>query len=114
MRTGNPQSRSTEPFQQLLADMVLWLVLVVLFVAFRATLLFIFRAELSPQPNAAAFLRLFETGLRSDTCVAIWAVLPSLILTLIGFFRPLGIWHQRIRRLTIAIILSLCAIVFVT
>ncbi|HEV2045641.1 MAG TPA: LTA synthase family protein [Chthoniobacterales bacterium] len=93
--------------------MVLWLSLVVLFVAFRATLLFIFRAELSPQPNAAAFLRLFETGLRSDTCVAIWAVLPSLILTLVGFFRPLGILHQRIRRLTIAIILSLCAIVFV-
>ena len=43
-----------------------------------------------------------------------WVLLPSLTLTLIGLLHPLGIWHERIRRLTIVIILTLCAVVFVT
>ena len=114
MQTSKPQSRVNKPFRQLIADMMLWLVLVILFASFRATLLFIFRAELSSTPTATALFRLFETGLRSDTCVAMWAVLPSLILTLIGFFRPLGIWHIHIRRLLVVLVLSLCAIVFVS
>jgi phosphoglycerol transferase MdoB-like AlkP superfamily enzyme len=111
MRSTN--SQRTEPFQQLIADMVLWFALVIVFVAFRAALLCIFRSELSPQTNAGAIVRCFTTGLRSDACTATWAALPSLILTLIGFFRTVGIWHQRIRQLTIAIVLSICAIVFV-
>jgi phosphoglycerol transferase MdoB-like AlkP superfamily enzyme len=94
--------------------MVLWLALVVLFLAFRITLFSIFHAELSQRPSGQAFLRCFETGLRSDTTAAMWALLPSLALTLIGFIRPLGIWHRRIRQLTIVIALTLCAIIFVT
>jgi phosphoglycerol transferase MdoB-like AlkP superfamily enzyme len=105
---------STEPWRQLLADMVLWLTLVLLFLAFRVTLFCIFGARLSPRPSPQALIQCFETGLRSDTCAAMWALLPSLTLTLVGFFRPLELWHQRIRRATIAIALTLCAIVFVT
>src|ERR1700682_2318163 len=104
---------STESWRQLLADMVLCLVLVLLFLASRVTLFLIFRGELSQRPSGQAFLRCFETGLRSDTCAEMWALLPSLALTLFSFFYPLGVWHQRIRRLTIAIVLTLCAIVFV-
>jgi len=59
-------------------------------------------------------MRCFETGLRSDTCAATWGLLPSFTLTLVGFIHPLGIWHQRIRQLTIVIILILCGIIFVT
>src|SRR5438270_1134356 len=110
----DPRPASTEPWRQLLADMVLWLALVLLFLAFRVALFWIFRSELSQQPSAQAFLRCFETGLRSDTCAAMWALLPSLALTLFGFFYPLGLWHQRIRRLTIVIVLTLCAVVFVS
>src|ERR1700730_6632232 len=105
---------STEPWRELVADMVLWLALVLLFVAFRASLFWIFSGELSQRPSGQAFLRCFETGLRSDTCAAMWGLLPSLALTLFSFFYPLGIWHQRIRRLTIVIVLTLCAVVFVT
>ena len=108
------QKTSTQPWQQLLADMVLWLVLVLLFVVFRATLFWIFGARLSPRPSSQALLRCFETGLRSDACAAMWGVLPSLVLTLLGFFYQLGVWHERMRRLVIVIVLTLCAIIFVT
>ena len=110
----SPQPASTEPWRQLLADMVLWLALVLLFLAFRIILFRIFGARLSPRPSGQAFIRCFETGLRSDTCAAMWALLPSLTLTLFSFFYPLGIWHQRIRRLTIVLVLSFCALLFVT
>src|SRR6266850_5361564 len=105
----DPQSVSTGPWRQLIADMVLWLALVLLFLAFRIALFAIFHAESAERPSAQALLRCFETGLRSDTCAATWGLLPSFALTLIGFIRPLGIWHQRIRQLTIAIVLVLCA-----
>lgn len=110
----NPQSVSAEPWRQLLADMVLWLALVLLFLAFRVTLFWIFGGQSSPRPSGQAFIRCFETGLRSDACAAMWGLLPSLILTLFGFFHSLGMWHQRLRQLTIVIILTLCAAVFVT
>src|SRR5919109_4361 len=113
MAATDPQPRSIEPFRQLLADFVLWLALVFLFAAFRAFLVLVFRNELVPQPTFGAWLRLFETGARSDTCAAMWAVLPSLILTLLGFLLPLGAWHRRVRRVNVTIVLSLCAIVFI-
>ena len=105
---------STESWRQLLADMVLWLTLVLLFLAFRVALFWIFHGELSQRPSGQALMRCFETGLRSDTCAATWGLLPLFTLTLIGFIHPLGIWHQRIRQLTIGIVLTLCAIIFVT
>src|ERR1041384_4315816 len=95
------QSRSTESFRQLIADMLLWLSLLLLFVAFRATLFWIFGARFSPHPSWQALSRCFQNGLRSDVCIAVWAIFPSLVCTLIGFFYPLGRWHQRIRRATI-------------
>jgi phosphoglycerol transferase MdoB-like AlkP superfamily enzyme len=104
---------STGSWRQLLADMVLWLALVFLFLAFRVALFWIFGGEVAQRPSGQAFLRCFETGLRSDTCAAMWALLPSLALTLFGLFRPLGVWHQRIRRVTIVIVLTLSAILFV-
>jgi phosphoglycerol transferase MdoB-like AlkP superfamily enzyme len=110
----NSRPASTDPWRQLLADVVLWFALVLLFLAFRVALFWIFRGELSQRPSGQAFLRCFETGLRSDTCAAMWALLPPLALTLFGFFHPLGVWHQRIRRAMIVIVLTLCAIVFVS
>jgi phosphoglycerol transferase MdoB-like AlkP superfamily enzyme len=114
MQVGGPQARSTEPFRQLAADMVLWLALLLLFIAFRAMLFWAFGARLSPRPGGEALLRCFQTGLRSDACSAMWGVIPSLALTLVGFFYPLGIWHQRMRRLISLLVLTLCAIIFVT
>ena len=111
MRDSQP--RSTQPFRQLLADMVLWLALALLFLAFRVTLFWLFRGEVSQLQNAQAFIRCFNTGLRSDATAAMWAILPSLTLTLIGFFYPLGIWHCHVRQLTIVTALTLCAIIFV-
>lgn len=93
--------------------MVLWLALVLLFLAFRVTLFLIFRGEISGQPSGQAFLRCLETGLKSDTTAATWALLPSLALTLVGFVFSIGIWHRRVRRLTIVVALTLCAIIFV-
>src|SRR5712691_4946552 len=113
MQATDPQPRSAAPFRQLLADLVLWLTLVLLFLVFRVVLFLIFRSEMSEQPSSQAFFRCFETGLKSDTTAATWALLPSLALTLVGFFQPLGVWHQRIRRLTVIITLSLCAIIFI-
>ena len=113
MRPTEEPARAVEPFPQLAADLVLWLALVVLFLAFRVALFFLFRGEISGQPSGQAFLRCFETGLKSDTTAATWALLPSLTLTLIGFVHPLGIWHQRVRQLTIVVALTLCGIIFV-
>ena len=93
--------------------MVLWLALLLLFFAFRIALFLIFRGEISEQPSGLAFLRCFENGLKSDATAATWALLPSLTLTIVGFFWPLGAWHQRIRRFVMTVALSLCAIVFI-
>ena len=70
VRSAEEPPRPTEPFRQLLADMVLWLTLILLFLAFRATLFLVFRSELAEQPSSQAFLRCFETGLKSDTTAA--------------------------------------------
>jgi phosphoglycerol transferase MdoB-like AlkP superfamily enzyme len=101
------------PWGQLFADMALWLALVLLFLAFRVALFSIFHAELPERPSAQAFQRCLETGLRSDTCAATWALLPSFALTVIGFVHSLGIWHRRIRQLTLTIGLILSAIIFI-
>src|ERR1700739_2900407 len=113
MGVRDSQARSTQPFRRLLADMVLWLALALLFLAVRVPRFGLFPGEVSQLPNAQAFMRCFNTGLRSDATAAMWAILPSLTLTLIGFFYPLGIWHRRVRQLTIVTALTLCAIIFV-
>ncbi len=55
----------TEPWRQLIADMVLWLALILLFLGFRLMLFLIFRGELSERPSGQAFLHCFETGMPS-------------------------------------------------
>jgi len=55
----------TEPWRHLIADMVLWLALILLFLASRLTLFLIFRGELSERPSGQAFLHCFETGMPS-------------------------------------------------
>ena len=55
----------TEPWRQLIADMVLWLALILLLLAFRLMLFLIFRGELSERPSGQAFLHCFETGMPS-------------------------------------------------
>src|SRR5438045_6427361 len=113
MRATDSQPPPDEPFPQLLADMVLWLALVLLFLAFRVTLFAIFRGELSHLPDGQSFVRCLNTGLRSAATAATWAILPSLTLTIVGFFHPLGILHRRVRQLTTVIVLTLCGIIFV-
>src|SRR5436309_7352966 len=113
MRATDSQPPPDEPFPQLLADMVLWLALVLLFLAFRVTLFAIFRGELSHLPDGQSFVRCLNTGLRSDATAATWAILPSLTLTIAGFLHPLGILHRRVRQLTMVIVLILCGIIFV-
>ena len=76
MRSAEEPPRPTEPFRQLLADMVLWLALVLLFLAFRVALFLIFRGELAEHPGSHAFLRCFETGLKSDATAATYEALP--------------------------------------
>jgi len=61
MRAKDPRPGETEPYRQLIADMVLWLALILLFLAFRL----IFRGELSERPSGQAFLHCFETGMPS-------------------------------------------------
>jgi len=63
MRAKDPRPGETEPYRQLIADMVLWLALILLFLAFR--LMLIFRGELSERPSGQAFLHCFETGMPS-------------------------------------------------
>jgi len=65
MRAKDPRPGETEPDRQLIADMVLWLALILLFLAFRLMLFLIFRGELSERPSGQAFLHCFETGMPS-------------------------------------------------
>lgn len=82
----------------LAADAALWCVLVLAMQAFRGVLLWLFRAELAPGSGAAQFFRCFGTGLRFDISIATYAVLPTLALTLVSFFRPVSAAHRRVRR----------------
>ncbi len=109
-----PRSRLRGEFGQLVADLVLWLALVLLFLAFRVTLFSIFYGELSKPPTGQAIARCLNSGLTSDATATTWALLPSLALTLLGFIYPLGIWQRRVRQLTIVLALFACAIIFAT
>jgi len=91
---------------------VLWLAVVALSLGFRAFLALWFRARLGPGADAAALEHLFVTGVRSDVLVATWAVLPALLVTLLGGAFALGAWPARVRRATAALVLCGCALVF--
>jgi phosphoglycerol transferase MdoB-like AlkP superfamily enzyme len=80
------------------ADAALWCAMVALLLIFRGTLLWLFRAEMAAESDAHQIARCFGTGLRFDIFIASYAILPTLLLTLIGFFWPLGPWHKRVRQ----------------
>jgi phosphoglycerol transferase MdoB-like AlkP superfamily enzyme len=79
--------------------------MVALLAVFRGVLLWIFRGELALSSGAAQIVRCFTTGLRFDISIASYALIPTVALTLVGFFRPLGPWHARVRR-TLAMALA--------
>ena len=91
---------------------VLWLAVVALSLGFRAFLAFWFRANLGPGADAAALWQLFTTGVRSDILVATWALLPALLVTMLGGALGLGAWPARVRRATAVLLLCACALVF--
>ena len=101
------------PWPELAANAVLWLALVVSLSAFRAFLIWWFRAKLSPQAGSEAFSRCFSNGLRFDVSVATYALLLTLLPTLISLAIPLGHWPERIRRALTPAVLALCAFAFV-
>src|SRR5438067_3094554 len=107
------RAKENSPWTQLVADAVLWLVFLTLLTAFRGFLLWNFRTQLGSSVGEEAFLRCFRTGLRFDVCVATYVVLPSFVLSLIGFWRSLGRWHDRVRRGLARIVLGLSAVAFV-
>src|SRR5947207_1342232 len=98
------RAKENSPWKQLVADAVLWLVFLTLLTAFRGFLLWNFRTQLGSSVRGEALLRCFRTGLRFDICVATYIMLPSFVLSLIGFWRSLGRWHDRVRRWLVAIV----------
>jgi phosphoglycerol transferase MdoB-like AlkP superfamily enzyme len=102
------------PWPELAANAVLWLALVVSLSAFRAFLLWWFRAKLSPQAGSEALYRCFSNGLRFDVSVATYALLLTLTPALLACFVPLGAWPERIRRAVTPVVLAVVALVFVT
>lgn len=109
---GQQPAEEFSPWKQVTADAVLWLVCMLLLVLFRAALIGIFYKKIDPHSGADAFVRCFTTGVRFDVRLATFAVLPSLLLTLIGFVHPLGRWHNWVRRCLTAVLIALCAVVF--
>jgi phosphoglycerol transferase MdoB-like AlkP superfamily enzyme len=102
------------PWPELAANAVLWLALVVSLTAFRAFLIAWFRAKLSPQAGWEAFSRCFSNGLRFDVSVASYALLLTLLPTLLAAVVPLGRGPERIRRVVTPVVLAVCALAFVT
>jgi phosphoglycerol transferase MdoB-like AlkP superfamily enzyme len=105
---------AASPWRELAADVVLWLVLVALLVGFRAFLIGYFRERIGPEAGAAGVLRCFRLALAFDVSIATYALLPSLILTVLGFFVPMRVWPGRVRRGLTALVLVLCAVAFAT
>src|SRR5205823_11346274 len=108
-----PGAKENSPWKQLVADAVLWLVFLTLLTAFRGFLLWNFHTQLGSSVTGQALLRCFRTGLCFDICVATYLVLPSFVFSLIGFWRSLGPWHDRVRRWLTRIVLGLYAVAFV-
>ena len=83
--------------RNLVADAALWMAMLLSLQGFRALMLWLFHSNLSPDSDAIQIFRCFSTGLRYDIFAATYTILPSLILTLISFYRPLGALHGRVR-----------------
>jgi len=108
-----PPPQYEMPWRRLAADVAVWAILVLLLVAFRGVLLWVFRAQLSPQSGAESLVRCFRTGLCYDVSVASYAVMPLLLMTLAAFVTQRGSWQTRARMIYEAAALLTFAFVFV-
>jgi len=107
---GNPGDFA---LRNLAADAALWLAMVALLMSFRAVLLWLFRGQLSDESGAGQVVRCFATGLRFDISIASYAVIPTLVPTMVSFFRSLGPWHRRIRWVLAVLVTAVSVVVFV-
>jgi len=113
-RNSGAPADATSPWPELVANGVLWLSLLASLGAFRAVLLWWFRAKLAPGAHAEALYRCFSNGALFDVSVATYAVLPSLVPALLAVVLPLGRWPERIRRALTPVVLTASALAFVT
>ncbi len=105
---------SFKPWSHLIADTVVWLSIVASLTIFRGLLLLVFQAQLSPNTGIHAIIRCFGTGIHYDIQIATYAVMPSLLITLVAFVKPLGVWHLRVRKATMVFSVTACVFAFVT
>jgi len=87
--------------------------MVALLMGFRGVLLWLFRGQLADDSGAGQIGRCFVTGLRFDISIASYAVIPTLLLTLVSFFRPLGPWHRPIRWALAVLLTAVSVLIFV-
>lgn len=99
--------------RNLAADGTLWVAMVALLAGFRGLLLWLFRDELSPTTGFDQIARCFVTGWKFDIAVASYALIPTVALTLVGFFRTLGPWHSRVRRALATALVAGSVLIFV-
>jgi phosphoglycerol transferase MdoB-like AlkP superfamily enzyme len=96
--------------QRLLADVGLWMGIVLLLQGFRAALLCSFHSQMGVEVSARQVMRCFATGLGFDAATATYLCLPVIVFSFAGFFLSLGRLHARVRQWVIgfnAIFLSL-------
>ena len=113
LQTESLPRPTLRPWDHLIADGVVWVVLVLLLTAFRGLLFGVFRVQLSPESGLPAIGRCFGTGIPFDIQMATYAVMPSLLMTLAAFGTSLGAWHLRVRTATLVFSLTACAFAFV-
>ena len=111
--SGADKSEEQIVVRNLLADGGLWLAMVIALQAFRVLLLVLFRDEMSPETDFTQLLRCVGTGLRFDVSIASYAILPTLVLSLVSFFRPLGALHRRVRWTLAVVLTSVSLVTFV-
>src|SRR5580765_3334054 len=100
-QTEPPARAALTPWNHLIADAVVWAVLVFLLIGFRGLLLWVFRVQLSAESGMQAVVRCFGTGIRYDIQIATYVLIPSVLMTLTAFVTSLGAWHLRVRKATV-------------
>ncbi len=111
-RADAKTARAQGAVRSLAADVALWLGMVAALQCFRGLLLWLFRAELSPETDVVQFIRCFSTGLRFDISMATYALLPALLLSVVSFFRNTGVLNRRVRWALAGFLTVLCAVTF--
>ena len=94
-------------------DLVLWICIILALGAFRGLMLWVFRTQMADSSGVWQISRCFVTGLRFDVSIASYAILPSFCLTILGFLRPFGNWHSRVRSTLAVVLVAVSLPVFV-